>query len=96
VTAPRWGHKPPPSTTPRPTGTTRRPPCRHAAATGSHAGSWQPNRWIRREGYHAAAERLGVWIWEYLHVIRPLIEERGDAELGKLLDEKSSICNRDS
>ncbi|MFL6096040.1 MAG: hypothetical protein ACJ71Y_11380 [Blastococcus sp.] len=64
--------------------------------TRHNDGSWQPNRWIRREGYHAAAERLGVWIWEYLHVIRPLIEERGDAELGKLLDEKSSICNRDS
>jgi hypothetical protein len=34
---------------------------------------WKPNRRIRGMGYHEAAEWFGVYIWEYLHVIRPLL-----------------------
>lgn len=50
--------------------------CGPAVARWSHRnGNWRANRWIRREGYHAAAERLGVRIWEYLRVIRPLFDE---------------------
>jgi hypothetical protein len=40
-----------------------------------HNGNWRSNRWLRRDGYHTAAERLGVWIWEYLHLIQPLFDE---------------------
>lgn len=78
MSAPPWGHKPPrvddamtywnqapPAISPR---------CgywltRHAT------GTWHPNRRLRTEGYHAAAEQLGIWIWEYLHMIRPLFDD---------------------
>lgn len=98
MTAPPWGHKPPPvddataywNEAPP----AMSPRCGYWT-TRHHYGTWRSNRWIRRQGYHAAAEWLGVWIWEYLHVIRPLFEEEC-SELDKELDEKSSICNRDS
>ena len=34
---------------------------------------WRPNRHIRREGYDTSAEWYGVYIWEYLNVILPLL-----------------------
>ena len=34
---------------------------------------WRPNKRVRREGYHGAAERFGVYIWEYLNVIAPTL-----------------------
>jgi hypothetical protein len=36
-------------------------------------GTWHPNKYIRREDYDGAAQRLGVYIWEYLHVLAPAI-----------------------
>lgn len=38
------------------------------------AGWLPPGRW-RREGYDGAARLLGVWVWEYLHVIYPRVVE---------------------
>lgn len=36
---------------------------------------WLPNKYISREGYHTSAEWYGVWIWEYLHILSPMINE---------------------
>lgn len=38
-------------------------------------GGWRPNRRINAMGYHEAAEFYGVYIWEYLNVISPLLRE---------------------
>lgn len=40
---------------------------------------WLPNRRISGEGYYGAAEWYGVYLWEYLHVLAPLIAQ-GRAE----------------
>lgn len=34
---------------------------------------FRPNRHARRLGYYAAAEHYGVYLWEYLHVLLPLL-----------------------
>lgn len=36
---------------------------------------WRPGRFWRREGYDTSAELYGVWMWEYLNVIAPLLDE---------------------
>lgn len=36
---------------------------------------WRPNRRIHGLGYHESAEWYGVYIWEYLNVLMPLIRE---------------------
>ncbi|MDQ0791990.1 hypothetical protein [Streptomyces sp. B1I3] len=81
MTAPPWGHKPPPvddseqywnSPPPEPSARCHYWLRRHRERT------WTPNRHIRREGYHAAAEQLGIWIWEYLNLIRPLFDEESN------------------
>ena len=36
---------------------------------------WRPNRRIRSLGYYSAAEFYGVYVWEYLHKIRPLLRQ---------------------
>ena len=78
MTATPWGHKPPPVDDVT-TYWTLAPPApspRCAYWLRRHRdGNWQPNRRLRTEGYHAAAEQLGVWIWEYLHLIRPLYDQ---------------------
>ena len=33
-------------------------------------GGWIPNRRIRGFGYDEASEFFGVYIWEYLHILR--------------------------
>jgi hypothetical protein len=35
---------------------------------------WRPNSRIRSMGYHEASEFYGVYIWEYLNVIRPALQ----------------------
>ncbi len=40
-------------------------------------GGWKPNRRIGTMGYNASAEWFGVYIWEYLHVLWPLLERKG-------------------
>lgn len=37
---------------------------------------WLPNRSVSRLGYDPSAGWFGVYIWEYLNVLYPLIEER--------------------
>lgn len=37
---------------------------------------WMPNRRISGECYDCSAEWYGVYIWEYLNVLYPLISER--------------------
>ena len=36
---------------------------------------WTGNRRTASMGYHVAAEYYGVYIWEYLNVISPLLRE---------------------
>jgi hypothetical protein len=40
---------------------------------------WRPNRRIRTMGYDESAEFYGVYIWEYLNVISPLIAEQAES-----------------
>lgn len=37
------------------------------------AQGWRPNRRIRSFGYYDAALFFGVYIWEYLHVLSPVV-----------------------
>ncbi|MBY4212880.1 hypothetical protein HQO42_14920 [Rhodococcus fascians] len=37
---------------------------------------WMPNRSVSGNGYHGSAVWYGVWIWEYLNVLYPLIESK--------------------
>jgi hypothetical protein len=37
------------------------------------AGGWTPNKRIRRLGYYEMACYLGVYIWEWLKVLRLLV-----------------------
>lgn len=37
---------------------------------------WLPNRRISGECYHCSAVWYGVYIWEYLHVLAPLIDSK--------------------
>ncbi|MEU8740566.1 hypothetical protein [Streptomyces halstedii] len=82
MSTPPWGHKPQPVNDPQAHWTS--PPiepsarCQYWLRRYSE-GTWHPNRFIRRAGYHAAAERLGVWIWEYFNLIRPLFDEDREA-----------------
>lgn len=41
---------------------------------------WLPNRRISGEGYHSSAIWYGVWIWEWLNIIYPLIGAKREAE----------------
>lgn len=36
---------------------------------------WRPHRRIRTLGYDGGAEYFGVYIWEWLHVLSPLLDE---------------------
>lgn len=36
---------------------------------------WRPNRRIRQMCYDCSAEFYGVWLWEYLNVLAPLLQE---------------------
>lgn len=75
MTTPPWGHKPPrvPDierywSNPPPEPSDR---CAYWVRRYNE-GSWIPNKHQRRCGYYSAAERLGIYLWEYLNVIRPL------------------------
>lgn len=37
---------------------------------------WLPNRRISGYGYDTSAGWYGVYIWEYLHILHPLIESK--------------------
>jgi hypothetical protein len=36
---------------------------------------WRPNRRIRQMCYDCSAEFYGVWLWEYLNVLAPMLQE---------------------
>jgi hypothetical protein len=36
---------------------------------------WRPNKYLRAEGYYGAAAWLGVYIWEWINLLRPLLAE---------------------
>jgi len=78
VSAPPWGHKPPPvddvTTHWNEAPSVMSPRCGYWLQRYD-SGTWRPNRRLRTEGYHAAAEHLGIWIWEYLNVVRPLFDD---------------------
>ena len=40
---------------------------------------WLPNRRISTYGYDTSAAWYGVYVWEYLHVIYPLVESKREA-----------------
>jgi hypothetical protein len=76
MTGPPWGHKPPkvddhyrywrdppPELSPRVEYWLRR----------IAEGSWKPNRWFWTEGYDDQCQILGVYMWEYLSLICPLM-----------------------
>lgn len=37
---------------------------------------WKPNKRIRSMGYSTATQFFGVYVWEYINVIAPLIYKR--------------------
>lgn len=39
------------------------------------AAGWRPNKRIRGLGYDGAAEFYGVYMWEYLEVLWPILHE---------------------
>jgi hypothetical protein len=39
---------------------------------------WRPNKRVRAHGYDSSAQFYGIYIWEYLHVIDPLLGGIGD------------------
>ena len=83
MSAPPWGHKPPAvdDATRYWTQPPAAPSPRCLYWLHRHdTGTWQPNRRLRTEDYHTAAEHLGIWIWEYLHLIRPLFDEEACAD----------------
>lgn len=44
---------------------------------------WRPGRRIRQLGYYTSAEWYGVYIWEYLHVLSPVLSAIWIAEAGE-------------
>ena len=40
-------------------------------------GGWRRNRRIGGLGYSMSAEYFGVYIWEWLHVLSPLLRSKG-------------------
>jgi hypothetical protein len=75
MTTPPWGHKPLPVTDVKRYWSNPPPERSERCAywlRRYEEGTWVPNRHLRRKGYYGAAERLGVYLWEYWHVFRPL------------------------
>lgn len=58
-----WGTLPPPEPSPRCLWWVNR-----------IAAGWRPNRRIKIMGYYEASAYYGVWIWEYLDILRPALD----------------------
>ncbi|MFD9992073.1 hypothetical protein ACFWXT_29635 [Bacillus cereus] len=43
---------------------------------------WLPNRRLSAECYDCSAAWFGIYLWEYLHVLYPLIRERRQQAMG--------------
>lgn len=39
-------------------------------------GGWRRNGRIKSLGYHESAEYFGVWIWEWINVLSPLLNAK--------------------
>ena len=44
---------------------------------------WRPNRRISGMGYYEASEFYGVYIWEYLNVLRPALRGESSGAAGQ-------------
>lgn len=51
---------------------------------------WRPNRRIGGEGYDGQAQWYGVWLWEFNHVITPLLSELDAKEAVEAAQERST------
>jgi hypothetical protein len=78
MSAPPWGHKPPPmddsylywvEQPPEPSAR-----CEYWLRR-YREGTWKPNKWLTRECNQCRAGWLGVYVWEAVHVFDPLIAE---------------------
>lgn len=52
------------------------PPERSARAAwwvARFEAGWRPNKRVRKMGYDTSAEYFGVYIWEYINVLSPLM-----------------------
>ena len=78
MTTPPWGHKPPavddfarfwadppPEQSERLTYWLRR----------LDEGSWKPNKYLAMLGYWPSSDWLGIYIWEYINILWPKIQE---------------------
>lgn len=53
------------------------------------SAGWRPNKRVSAMGYHEAAEYFGVWIWEYVEVLSPMLQS---AQRNAMLDEARAIA----
>lgn len=78
MTAPPWGHKPP-AVSDSTQYWLQPPPHRSLRCqywlNRLNSGTWRPNRFVLDECFECAARRIGVWVWEYSHVIYPRFVE---------------------
>jgi len=44
---------------------------------------WRPNRRISQMGYHEKAQFFGVYLWEYLNILAPVLMEHWRREGGE-------------
>lgn len=75
MTAPPWGHKPPPVSDRRAywSSAPAEPSARCAYWVRRwREATWRSNRWLRRECADCQAAMLGVWEWEARFVMLPL------------------------
>ena len=81
MTAPPWGHKPPPVTD-RYQYWTAPPPALSARVEywlkRLADGTWKPNKRFNRECGDCRAGWLGIYLWEYQHIIEPAMTGRDD------------------
>lgn len=82
MTTPPWGHKPAPVDDVErywidpPPGMSER--CAYWLRR-YHEGTWRPNKYLADESYYGRAAKLGVYIWESVHLFAPLLEEHYSA-----------------
>jgi hypothetical protein len=38
------------------------------------SGTWRANGRVRGAGYYGASRHLGIYIWEYINVLSPMVE----------------------
>ena len=78
MTEPPWGHKPPPVDDQYTYWT--EPPSQLSPRVEYWLrrladGTWTPNKYFNRECNQCRASWLGVYVWEYDHIIGPALHE---------------------